>query len=37
VSHDDATNLGLLMSVFATTSVLAQWRLNRLGLHAGKS
>lgn len=33
VSHDDATNLGLLMAVFATTSVLAQGRLNRLARH----
>ena len=30
VSHDDATNLGLLMAIFATTSLLAQGRLNRL-------
>ena len=30
VSHDDATNLGLLMAVFATTSLVAQRRLNRL-------
>ena len=30
VSHDDATNLGLLMAIFATTSVFAQGRLNRL-------
>jgi DHA1 family bicyclomycin/chloramphenicol resistance-like MFS transporter len=30
VSHEDATNLGLLMAVFAATSVLAQGRLNRL-------
>jgi DHA1 family bicyclomycin/chloramphenicol resistance-like MFS transporter len=37
VSHEDATHLGLLMSVFATASVLAQWRLNRLSRHAGKS
>lgn len=34
VSHEDATNLGLLMAVFAATSVLAQGRLNRLGRHA---
>ena len=33
VSHHDATNLGLLMAVFATTSVLAQGRLNRLARH----
>ena len=36
VSHDDATNLGLLMAVFAGTSVLAQRRLNRLTRHAGR-
>jgi DHA1 family bicyclomycin/chloramphenicol resistance-like MFS transporter len=36
VSHEDATNLGLLMSVFAITSVVAQWRLLRLTSHAGK-
>jgi hypothetical protein len=30
VSHDDATHLGLLMGVFATTSLVAQARLNRL-------
>jgi hypothetical protein len=30
VSHEDATNLGLLMAIFATTSVFAQGRLNRL-------
>ncbi len=30
VSHDDATHLGLLMGVFATTSLVAQGRLNRL-------
>jgi DHA1 family bicyclomycin/chloramphenicol resistance-like MFS transporter len=37
VSHEDATHLGLLMAIFATTSVLAQWRLNQLSRHAGKS
>lgn len=37
VSHEDATNLGLLMAIFATTSVVAQIRLNRLTRHAGKS
>lgn len=37
VSHEDATHLGLLMAVFATTSVVAQWRLNQLSRHAGKS
>ena len=36
VSHEDATHLGLLMAVFAATSVLAQGRLNRLARHAGK-
>ena len=36
VSHEDATNLGLLMAVFAATSVLAQGRLNRLSRHPGK-
>jgi hypothetical protein len=30
VSHDDATNLGLLMAVFAAASLVAQGRLNRL-------
>jgi hypothetical protein len=37
VSHEDATHLGLLMALFATTSVVAQWRLNQLSRHAGKS